>query len=406
MAQATWADELAGVAPQNTNDDDELWHVAVAPGEVKILSLERLDDLYRLEIIDDSTLVWQPGMTGWLPLSVVAGGDDDDEDEPISTQPVRSVAPPPSRLPAPPPAPPSMRAAPSRPAPPPRPTPPPSRPAPAPSVRPAPVVALPTPSRPPMALATTDAFGLVAQPVPISRPPTRIEPIVPTTLRPIAVDPITTFRPAPRSRSGGGTLIFVAALAGLVVTLYRNDVLHSAARSAGLESTYLKLEGAMGGPGFGTPRAIEEMRPAAAAVAVPTTTAATTATTAAATTSTTTTSQPGTTTTTATSTPEKSDSRAVSLDSLPVEAKKAEAAKAIATESKSTPAPSRPAAPAKAEEPEPKGPLSLDEAIRKASGAKAKTSAAGAKSSPASAPKSTPRKRGGTSDYDPMNGKL
>jgi hypothetical protein len=396
MAQATWADELAGVAPQIKKEDEDLWHVAVAPGEVKILSLEQVDDLYRLEIIDDSTLVWQPGMSGWLPLSVVAG--DDDDDEPATTLPVHSIPPPPSRLPAPPP--PSLRAAPpSRPAPPPRPTPPPSRPAPAPSVRPAPVVTLPVPSRPPVALATTDAFGLVAQPAPLSRPPVRIEPLVPT-LRPLAFDPTPSFQPAPRARSGGGSLIFLAALAGLVVTLYRNDVLRSAARSAGVESTYLKLEGALGGPSFGTPRAVEELRPSVTAAAATSLAVASP--------STTSDSSKSASTSSTSSTSQKSDASAVSLDSLPVESKKTiEPAKVAAPEAKSTTAaPSKAAAPAKIEEPEPKGPLTLDEAIRKASGTKSKPAAANAKSSFTSAPKSAPRRKGGASDYDPMNGKL
>ncbi len=52
------------------------WHVRLAPDEVKVLTLEQLDDLFRLEIIDGSTTVWQPGMDDWLPLSVVAGLDE------------------------------------------------------------------------------------------------------------------------------------------------------------------------------------------------------------------------------------------------------------------------------------------------------------------------------------------
>lgn len=196
-------------------------------------------------------------------------------------------------------------------------------------------------------------------------------------------------------------MIFVAALAGLVVTLYRNDVVRSAARSAGLESTYLKLEGALGGPSFGTPRALEELRPAVAAGAIDVPTSSSTVT---APTSTTNTAPA--TTATSDSAPQKTEPSSVSLDSLPVESKKAAEAKAAAAEAKPAPvAQSRAAAPAKVEEPEPKGPLSLDEAIRRASGSKQKPATANAKSAPASA-KSTPRKRGGTSDYDPMNGKL
>src|SRR5438046_73718 len=57
----------------------DLWHVRIAPGEVKVLTLEQVDDLYRLDMIEPSTLLWQQGMSGWLPLRVVAGLDDEPE---------------------------------------------------------------------------------------------------------------------------------------------------------------------------------------------------------------------------------------------------------------------------------------------------------------------------------------
>jgi hypothetical protein len=46
---------------------------------------------------------------------------------------------------------------------------------------------------------------------------------------------------------------------GLVLSLYRNGLLRTGARSAGLEPAYLRFERAVGGPGFGTPRAVEEL---------------------------------------------------------------------------------------------------------------------------------------------------
>jgi hypothetical protein len=60
--------------------------------------------------------------------------------------------------------------------------------------------------------------------------------------------------------------IVFAAIVGLVITLYRNDVIHAGARTVGQEAAYLKLETALGGPGFGTPRAVEPMAKAAAAL--------------------------------------------------------------------------------------------------------------------------------------------
>jgi hypothetical protein len=50
-------------------------------------------------------------------------------------------------------------------------------------------------------------------------------------------------------------------IAGVGVTLYRNDVLRQAAVSYGQEKTYLKVEAALGGPGFGTPRAVQLAAP-------------------------------------------------------------------------------------------------------------------------------------------------
>jgi hypothetical protein len=60
--------------------------------------------------------------------------------------------------------------------------------------------------------------------------------------------------------------IALAAVVGLTITLYRNEVLHAAARTVGQEPAYLKLEAALGGPGFGTPRFVESMAKAADAL--------------------------------------------------------------------------------------------------------------------------------------------
>src|SRR5450755_4108392 len=92
-------------------NDDEKWHVALAPGEVKIVSLEQLDDLFRLSIVDSETKVWQEGMTEWQPLGVIAGIEDKPAPEPKRSHPK-----PPSPRSSPPPAP--RRSVPSPPRPP------------------------------------------------------------------------------------------------------------------------------------------------------------------------------------------------------------------------------------------------------------------------------------------------
>lgn len=60
----------------------DLWHVRLAPDEEKVLTLEQVDDLFRLDMIDETTMLWQEGMPEWLPLSVVAGLDDKPAPEP------------------------------------------------------------------------------------------------------------------------------------------------------------------------------------------------------------------------------------------------------------------------------------------------------------------------------------
>jgi hypothetical protein len=82
---------------------------------------------------------------------------------------------------------------------------------------------------------------------------------------------VVTHRPMP-APSGGGTagrvVLAFALLAGLGVTLYRNDVLRQAALSTGQEKAYMKMETALGGPGFGTPRAVQLAAPTSLNAAV------------------------------------------------------------------------------------------------------------------------------------------
>jgi hypothetical protein len=306
--------------------DEELWHVRLSPDEVKVLTLDQLDDLFRLEVIEADALVWQPGMDEWLPLNVVAGlGDDDDAASAVSIQ-VSEPPRPPARVgattavgwPPAPGAPLSQRPAPpplsQRPLPPApvashRPAPPPlsQRPAPAPlSQRPAPAPLSQRPLPPaPVALSQRPAPPPLSQrpaPAPLSQrpapPPLSQRPLPPAPAarhnslppqppqswvdpRPVAsvspfaataqaqpLSPYAVASPAPsvadigmapRARSGGTFVIALALAAGAAVTLYRNAVVHAAAQSMGQETSYLQLETALGGPSFGTPRAVERM---------------------------------------------------------------------------------------------------------------------------------------------------
>jgi hypothetical protein len=71
------------------DEADEIWQVQLGPGDIRSLSLEQLDDAYRLSIVDDGTLVWKPGMARWASLGSVAGI------EPEPETPTRAVGAPP-----------------------------------------------------------------------------------------------------------------------------------------------------------------------------------------------------------------------------------------------------------------------------------------------------------------------
>jgi hypothetical protein len=54
---------------------EESWFVAFGPNDVRTLSLEQLDDAYRLDVINEETLVCSTTMNNWVPLGVVVGSD-------------------------------------------------------------------------------------------------------------------------------------------------------------------------------------------------------------------------------------------------------------------------------------------------------------------------------------------
>lgn len=247
--------------PTGRATEISVWHVAVSSDDVKVMTLEQLDDAFRLDIIDTSTPVWKAGMSTWSSLGVVAGIDDETttalvnvRQEPAALWPPpawppqagapshmavsnRDVAPSRSRAPAPPtlrptvaPSGPNVRSA--APAPSPRPAAQPSHPAPA---------ARPTPSARPVQVAS---FAM-----PASVPPAAY-----------SVPPQYYARPK-SSSSFGSWLLGLAVVAGLLVTAYRNDLLLRGARAAHVEAQYLRIERTLlGGPSFGTLRSVAALK--------------------------------------------------------------------------------------------------------------------------------------------------
>lgn len=236
--------------------DDDRWHVILASGETKVLTLEQLDDLFRLDIIDADTKVWQPGMPEWEPLSVVAGLEPPTE---IKVAP----PPPPSRRPVPPRKPtPALAAVPPAP------------------VR-TPLGAAPA-SLPPRSAAVHTLSGRAVtlpwseQAAPVgasasvtlpwggtSRAPGAAQAVsalaMPESLRPMVLSEAPAPMAAPRPNRLGSVLVALAIVAGAGISLYRNDVLRDVAQSTGQERHYAQLEAALGSPGFGTPRAVKEL---------------------------------------------------------------------------------------------------------------------------------------------------
>lgn len=252
-------------ATNDASDDDEPWHVLMGPGEVKVLSLEQLDDFFRLEVIDENTFVWQEGMQDWAPLSIVAGIDQDQEqDKP--TVPLGMPPPSPAIAPAPvfSSVPPPTAVAPA------------AAPAPFPSTTPS-LAPLPSPTAPPPAMNPSQAPSLAAPaPSPSTHP--SLAPahsgIAPTGATPwtsqasLAAPGLPTSLGDPWSTTTSKTqrepltrrhwaILSLCALAGLLLTLYRNDLLRDMAHSAGMGATYESLEAVFGAPGFGTPRSVE-----------------------------------------------------------------------------------------------------------------------------------------------------
>lgn len=56
-----------------TTQHDELWRVQLASGEMRVLTLDALDEAFQSGAIDGDTKVLAPGAMGWAKLSDVAG---------------------------------------------------------------------------------------------------------------------------------------------------------------------------------------------------------------------------------------------------------------------------------------------------------------------------------------------
>lgn len=160
-------------------EPEDPFHVLVSPGNVKEVTLEQLDDFYKYGVIDESTMVWQKGMSDWQPLGKVAGIEAEPEAPASTMRPIHK------------------------------------------EVQRAPVAVL-VPSAPPV------SFSIA--------PP----------------------REVPEQRRSWTVRLAIAA--GIILGLTRNDVVYAAIGGTALAQRYVSLEQRyLGGPAFGTPRAVEQL---------------------------------------------------------------------------------------------------------------------------------------------------
>jgi hypothetical protein len=62
---------------------DDIWHVQVAASDVRVVTLDKLNDLFRFDVIDEQVFVWQKGMTDWVRLSTLLGAQEPEPEEPF-----------------------------------------------------------------------------------------------------------------------------------------------------------------------------------------------------------------------------------------------------------------------------------------------------------------------------------
>lgn len=63
--------------PESAGVDQDLWHVEVAPNDVRSVTLEQLDEAFQQGLVTESTRVWQEGMPCAMSLGELLGGEDE-----------------------------------------------------------------------------------------------------------------------------------------------------------------------------------------------------------------------------------------------------------------------------------------------------------------------------------------
>ncbi len=246
------------MAAQESDD----YFVLFAADDVRKLTLDQLDDAYRLSVIDESTLLWQDGFDGWKSLAEVAGLEDDEEEAELvadveivggPNSHVRPVAVAPAHVPP--------------------------RSMPPGAATPSIIITQPPPAAPSSvptqpfnsalpAAATPSSVPTqpVTDTIPAPAPTSSFAPGSPTMPAPAPTFPAPTPAPLDLYQSSYGApkaspwfrrgLIAATALGALLIA-HQNGVIYSLASAVGQAGALEKLEKSFGGPSIATPRGLE-----------------------------------------------------------------------------------------------------------------------------------------------------
>src|SRR4029079_4203543 len=78
MSQGNHFANYASSVEDRASASDDVWFVAVSSDDIKQMTIEQLDEAFRLGVITAQTAVWTEGMEAWAPLGEVADLDGDD----------------------------------------------------------------------------------------------------------------------------------------------------------------------------------------------------------------------------------------------------------------------------------------------------------------------------------------
>ena len=78
MSQGNDFANYASSVEDRGSASEDVWFVAVSSDDIKQMTIDQLDEAFRLGVITAQTAVWTEGMEAWAPLGEVADLDGDD----------------------------------------------------------------------------------------------------------------------------------------------------------------------------------------------------------------------------------------------------------------------------------------------------------------------------------------